>query len=137
MTKILIGLAVLLIGLHIFTGGLKDHFAGGTLHAIDNIWAMAGISLGGTLLWQSSSITTVLLVGVVSGGLIGLEAGIAGIIGANLGTTITAALASVASMGQNLDGVRLAISHFIFNGVGALIMFPFIPWIAKLIRFFV
>ncbi len=99
MFKILVGLALLLIGLCIFSSALKVYFADSNLPAIDKPWLMALISLGGTLLWQSSSITTVLLVGIVSGGLIGLEAGIAGISGADTPadwTTIQRALSDTA-----------------------------------------
>ncbi|MCL2657137.1 MAG: Na/Pi cotransporter family protein [Betaproteobacteria bacterium] len=88
------GLALFLFGLELMTRGLKA-IAGarlqgllGTLTAsrIRGVFAGAGI----TALLNSSTITTVLLVGFVSAGLMTLQQSIPVIMGANIGSTLTA-----------------------------------------------
>ncbi|GAB6035095.1 Na/Pi cotransporter family protein [Galenea microaerophila] len=88
-----------------------------------------GIVLGFifTALVQSSSAAVGLVIVLASDGFISLPAGIALILGANLGTTVTALLASI---GANRDAVRAALIHFEFNLFGVLIWLPFIPELA-------
>jgi sodium-dependent phosphate cotransporter len=46
-------------------------------------------------------------------------------LGANLGTTVTALLASLATSGSNAQaGVTIALVHVLFNGVGTMLIFP-------------
>jgi phosphate:Na+ symporter len=88
------GLALFLFGLELMTGGLKA-IAGSRLQAVlgtltanrfRGVLAGAGI----TALLNSSTITTVLLVGFVSAGLMTLEQSVPMIMGANIGSTLTA-----------------------------------------------
>ncbi len=77
-----------------------------------------------TLLVQSSSVTTGLVVILVGSGLLTVENGIPVIMGANIGTTITSL---IASSGLDIFAKRSAVAHFIFNVVGVLIFLPVIP----------
>ena len=80
--------------------------------------------LFGTLLTisvQSSSITTSLLVPMAGAGLLSLGSILPVTIGANIGTTTTALLASLTG---NVAGLSIALVHFIFNILGTLIWFP-------------
>jgi len=81
-----------------------------------------------TAIVQSSSITTSLAVPLVGGGLLTLRQIFPYTLGANLGTTVTALIASFATSadtpGQAQVGVALAFSHMLFNIVGAGIWFP-------------
>jgi len=88
------GLALFLLGLELMTGGLKA-IAGsrlqsllGTLTANRFRGVLAGAGI--TALLNSSTITTVLLVGFVSAGLMTLQQAIPMIMGANIGSTLTA-----------------------------------------------
>lgn len=88
------GLALFLFGLDLMTGGLKA-IAGarlqsllGTLTANRFRGVLAGAGI--TALLNSSTITTVLLVGFVSAGLMTLQQSIPVIMGANIGSTLTA-----------------------------------------------
>jgi phosphate:Na+ symporter len=63
-------------------------------------------------------------------GLITLEAGIALALGANIGTCVTAGLASI---GKPREAIRVATSHVLFKIIGVLIMLPFIEPFAELI----
>lgn len=74
-----------------------------------------------TVLVQSSSITTSLLVPMFGAGVLTLEAGFPVMLGANIGTTITALLASSAT---NLAGLQIAVVHLLFNLIGTLLFFP-------------
>ncbi len=66
---------------------------------------------------------------MASEGLLTLPAGIALALGANIGTCVTAMLAS---MGKPVEAVRAAVVHILFNIVGVLIWLPFISQLAEL-----
>jgi len=96
-----------------------------------------------TVMVQSSSITTSLLVPLAGAGLLTLEQAFPITIGANIGTTVTAFLAALAVTGPNaIAGVTIALVHLLFNLTGTLIIYPFrrvreIPlkaarWLARL-----
>jgi len=84
-----------------------------------------------TALTQSSSVTTSLVVALAMKGMIALPSAIALILGANIGTTLTAGLAS---LGANVTSRRAALTHFLFNFMGTAIMFPFLKPFAKLVE---
>jgi len=84
-----------------------------------------------TALTQSSSVTTSLVVALAMKGMIALPSAIALILGANIGTTLTAGLAS---LGANVTSRRTALTHFLFNFMGTVIMFPFLKPFAKLVE---
>ena len=81
-----------------------------------------------TELIQSSSATSALVIALSMEGVIGLKAAIALIIGANIGTCITAVLASIPA---SLSAKRAAGAHVLFNVCGSIV---FIPLIDVLIR---
>ena len=71
---------------------------------------------------QSSSITTSLLVPLVAVGRISLKNGFPFILGANIGTTITAL---IAAFNRTEAALTIALVHVIFNLIGVLIFLPF------------
>jgi len=84
-----------------------------------------------TGLIQSSSAFTGIVIVLAQQQMITLEAGIPMILGANIGTCITAGLASI---GTARDSKRVAIAHIIFNIIGAIIFIFWIPTFADIIR---
>jgi len=88
------GLAMFLFGMDIMTGALKrvtgDRLKTLLLRMTRN--RFAGMTTGAVLtaIVQSSSVTTVLLVGFISAGMMKMPQSVAVILGANVGTTITA-----------------------------------------------
>jgi sodium-dependent phosphate cotransporter len=73
---------------------------------------------------QSSSITTSLLVPLAGAGLLTLERAFPITLGANVGTTITALMASMAVAGPNAEaGVTIALVHLFFNAVGVTLVY--------------
>lgn len=71
---------------------------------------------------QSSSITTSLIVPVVATGKIALRKAFPFIMGANIGTTITAFLAAIF---KTNSAISIAVAHLLFNLIGVLIFLPF------------
>ena len=78
-----------------------------------------------TVMVQSSSITTSLLVPLGGAGLIALEQAFPVAIGANVGTTVTALIAALAVSGPNAAaGLQIALVHLLFNLSGMLLIYP-------------
>ena len=71
---------------------------------------------------QSSTVTTSLVVPLVANKKVSLTKAFPFIIGANIGTTITAVIASIY---KPEAAIALAIVHILFNSIGALIFLPF------------
>ena len=88
------------------------------------------IAAGFTGLIQSSSATTGIVIVMASQGFITLPAGIALAFGANIGTCVTAMLASI---GKPREAVRAAAVHVLFNVAGVIIWFFFIPQLAEIV----
>lgn len=75
-----------------------------------------------TISVQSSSITTSTLTPLVGLSIISLEQMLPLTLGANLGTTCTAFMASLVTESKN--SVQIAVCHFIFNATGVTILYP-------------
>ena len=98
-----------------------------------------------TVLFQSSSTTTSLIVGLVSSGALGLSGAIPMIMGANIGTTVTNTIVSIGHLNRGNEFRRAFAAstvHDFFNILAVLILFPlemafhgiqrFAEWIASL-----
>jgi len=94
-----------------------------------------GILIGAvfTGLVQSSSATTGVVIVMATEGLVSLEAGIALIFGANVGTCITALIAGI---GRPREALQAAVAHVIFNLAGVALWLPFIFQFAEAVRVF-
>ena len=93
------GLSLFLFGMN-FMGEALERRAGGTLkrtlgRLTTNPWAGLLTGLAVTAVIQSSSATTVMVVGFVNSGMMSLEQAINVIMGANIGTTVTAWILSL------------------------------------------
>lgn len=97
--------------------------------SMQNPLLAAGVGALFTAVVQSSSATTGILIVMASQGLISLESAIAIALGANIGTCITAGLASI---GKPREAVRAAVVHTLFNVAGVLLWIGFIPQLAEL-----
>lgn len=80
----------------------------------------AGLVL--TAVVQSSSITTSLMVPLLASGILTVEMVFPITMGANIGTTITAILASFAT--GNISAITVAFTHFLFNIIGVCCIYP-------------
>ena len=91
-----------------------------------------GILVGAvfTGLIQSSAATTGVVIAMSSQGLITLTGGIAIIFGANIGTCVTALLASI---GKPRNAIKASIIHILFNVFGVVLWVGFIDRLAELV----
>jgi phosphate:Na+ symporter len=101
------------------------------MHGLEN--PLLGLLVGTlfTALIQSSSAFTGVLIVLAQQQLITLEAGIPMLFGANIGTCITAGLASI---GMSREAKRVALAHVIFKIAGVLLFIFWIPSFADIIR---
>jgi sodium-dependent phosphate cotransporter len=86
----------------------------------DGVGFMLGILM--TAVVQSSSVTTSLIIPLVGAGFITIRQIFPYTLGANIGTTVTAILAALAT--QNDVAVTVAFSHLCFNIFGILVFYP-------------
>ncbi|MBC8311928.1 MAG: Na/Pi symporter [Candidatus Marinimicrobia bacterium] len=85
------------------------------------------IGIFATVLFQSSSTTTSLIVGMVSSGVVSLTASIPMIMGANIGTTVTNTFVSIGHIRRGNEFKRAFAAstvHDFFNLMAVIIMFP-------------
>lgn len=112
------------------------------LHMIEKVSnaPLLGVLVGAgmTLVVQSSSATIAVLQNFASqagpdgvSSVIGLAGAIPILLGDNIGTTITALLASI---GQSKNAKRTALAHSIFNISGSLVFIWFVPLVAKFVQ---
>ncbi|MGI9416014.1 MAG: Na/Pi cotransporter family protein [Hyphomicrobiales bacterium] len=99
--------------------------------SLDHLLLAALVGAAFTAVIQSSSATTGILIVMAGQGLIGLEAAIALALGANIGTCVTAALASI---GKPREAVRTAVVHILFNVAGVAIWIGLVSQLAELAR---
>jgi phosphate:Na+ symporter len=139
----LIGIGHILLGLGLIFLGIdymKDGFD--TLkNSIDLAqFAMAGVlgllvyilvGIIATVVIQSSSATMAIIITALASSQISYENALALAIGANIGTTITAVLASLTS---NSEGKRLALAHLVFNLVTGFIAIIFIKQLSMAVN---
>ncbi|NNF59122.1 MAG: Na/Pi cotransporter family protein [Rhodothermaceae bacterium] len=94
-----------------------------------------GILVGAafTAVIQSSSATTGVVIVLATQGFITLEAGIALVFGANVGTCVTALLAAI---GKPREAVRAAMIHVLFNVLGVVLWVGFIGYLADFVQAF-
>ena len=83
-----------------------------------------------TAIIQSSSATTALVLSALSVSVLTFEGAAAMLIGANIGTTITALLGAI---GGTVDKKRAAVAHFIFNILTAVIVFFLLSYLSYFI----
>lgn len=102
-------------------------FANRVLTATENPLAALCMGILATAIVQSSSTTTSIIVGMVGGGALSLEAAISMIMGANIGTTLTAFLVSFGHIRRPREFERAfpaALLHLTFNLLSVSILFP-------------
>lgn len=121
------GLGLILISLTTITRVMRKVMAGRAEQALNAAVRKSGllaVAAGAliTISVQSSSITTSLLVPLCASGVLSLENAFPLMLGANIGTTITAFLASLAT---DLEGLKIALVHMIFNTLSVSMVLPF------------
>lgn len=126
LANILLGFGLLLLAMKLMSDAMmplreSETFAN-LIIAVSDRWYL-GLVLGlvMTLLIQSSSATTAILVALTTTGNITLQIAFPILIGANIGTCITPLLSSI---GTNKTAKKAALIHLLFNVLGAIIFIP-------------
>ena len=135
----ILGLIIFYFGLKLFSGGMKS--MGKLEHLEYFIHNPYYMFLGGivcTLLWQSSSLSTTAIIGLVASGALPLPSAIAAVLGANIGTTGTIWLAGIMVSDGMPQGItkQIAIIHTGVNALMAVMLLPFVQPIARFISRF-
>jgi len=82
-----------------------------------------------TALVQSSAATTGIAITLAAAGVLPLTAGIALVLGANIGTCLTAIIAAI---GKPIAALRVAVVHVTFNVIGVILWLPLIGLLAAI-----
>ena len=133
--NVILGFGILFFGMKLMSDAMKPLRTYSAfiqmLEGLEN--PLLGILAGAifTAVVQSSSAFTGVVIVLAQQGLITLEAGIPMIFGANIGTCVTA---GVASIGMSRDAKRVAMGHVLFKVCGVLLFIFWIPTFAELIR---
>lgn len=139
---VIFGFGGLFLGLELMSGGMKplrelQSFSDLTVSMSDQ--PILGVVVGTvfTLIVQSSSATIGILQGLYAENLVDLKAALPILFGDNIGTTITAVIASI---GASVAARRAAATHVLFNIVGSVIflilLVPFtayVEWISSVL----
>jgi len=119
----LVGIKGLSIGIKLLGGD----FAKTVIATTSNSFVALFIGIISTAIFQSSSTTTSLIVGMVGGGALTLKGAIPMIMGANIGTTITNMIVSIGHINRSSEFRRAfaaATIHDFFNVIAVIILFP-------------
>jgi len=129
------GLAMIFLALAYITHNMKLVVAGRIERSMNAVLAKGGgvtamaIGLVMTVAVQSSSITTSVLIPMIAAGILTLANAYPITLGANVGTTVTALLASLAT--DRPEGLVIALTHTLFNVSGILLFYP-IPQLRRI-----
>jgi sodium-dependent phosphate cotransporter len=126
-----VGLLYLFLGaVRLLEGGIKgfgSDFTDALFQGVSNPLAGLAVGILGTVLVQSSSVSTTTIVGLVASGILNVESAVPMIMGANIGTTVTNTLVALAHMRQSTE-FRLAFTaatmHDFFNLMAVGILLP-------------
>ena len=127
---VILSLYLFLVGINGLSSGIKQlggDFAKEIMTATGDPFISLFIGILATTLFQSSSTTTSLIVGMVSGGAITLTGAIPMIMGANIGTTVTNTIVSIGHIKRGNEFKRAFAAstvHDFFNILAVLILFP-------------
>ena len=117
---LLVGAAVFIVGMNLMSSGLKKSTGKGVKRLFkktqNNPFAGLGIGAATTALVQSSSTTSIMVIGFIATGIMTIYQGVSMILGAYIGTTITGLIASLSSFPISKYFVLLSV-------IGVVMMF--------------
>ncbi len=129
-TFVLALLYLFLVGVKLLESGIKgigSDYTDPLFESVSNPVAGLFVGILATVLVQSSSVTTSTIVGLVASGVIGVEAAVPMIMGANIGTTVTNTLVSLthARRGEEFrSALTAATMHDFFNLLAVAVLLP-------------
>lgn len=123
-----LGLGLIFLALAVITRSMRQLIAGSVERLMNQLIGRGGgavgllVGIGVTVAVQSSSITTSILVPLVAAGVLSIQSAYPITLGANIGTTLTALLASLAV--ARPEGLTIALVHVLFNVLGTALVYP-------------
>ena len=120
------GLGMFLYGMHVMADGMQKS-AGNRMKDVLGLLTSSRlkavlVGTGITAIIQSSSATTVMVVGFVSAGLMSQSQAIGVVMGANIGTTVTAWIVSLSQIGDSLKVLNPEFYAPLMIGIGAAVI---------------
>lgn len=136
IASIALGFGILFMGMGVMSDAMKPIAEASWFKEFVMVVADKSIlgliaGLGMTAVVQSSSATTGILVALATTGAIDMHLAFPVILGCNIGTCVTAILAS---LGANRTAKKAALIHLLFNSIGALIFLPLIDPFIRLVE---
>ncbi|NVK19137.1 MAG: Na/Pi cotransporter family protein [Methylocystaceae bacterium] len=133
--NMLMGLGMVFMGMNLMSDAMKplrsfEPFLD-LMVSMENPFLGLLVGAAFTALVQSSSATTGIVIALATQGLLSLPGGISLIFGANVGTCVTAMLASI---GKPREAIRAAVVHVLFNVAGVLLWIGFVDQLAAVVR---
>jgi phosphate:Na+ symporter len=131
--SIITGIGLIFVGISTMQGGMAElstfydpaDFPGGTL--LGNMLLLL-IGIGMTIIMQSSSAAVATTLTALFSNAITLDQAAVLVIGQNVGTTVTAALAAI---GASIAAKRVAVAHIMFNILTGAVAFTLLPWLVQ------
>lgn len=133
--RIILGLGLIFAGINIMAISMSPlHNCPFILDLLASLGhcPLLGICLGTifTAIIQSSSAATGIIIALATQDLVNLPAAISFILGSNMGSCVTALLASI---GTSLAARQVALAHLFLNILGVVVLFPFLTWFDSLV----
>ena len=134
--NIILGFGILFIGMGMMSDAMKPletlpMFKHLIMAISDNMFIGIVVGAAITAILQSSSATTGILIALATTGTIDINAALPILFGCNIGTCITAMLATI---GANKTAHKAALLHLIFNVGGTIIFIPFLGLLGQLVQ---
>jgi phosphate:Na+ symporter len=122
----LLGLGLMFLGLKLIVDGVVPLEHSALVRQViaalsENLIVVLLVAAGLTALLASSAATIGLAIALASAGLLTLEASVSIVLGANIGTCLTA---HIAAIGATAEAKRVALAHIAFKVLGAALVFP-------------
>ena len=135
ISRLLIGFGFLFLGLDYMKGSVENFAQAFNLNQFPNYGLLFYVLVGTlfTAIMQASAATIAIVLTALNSQLITFDVGIAMVIGANVGTTVTVLLGSIGGVPAKK---RVALSHLIFNVITGLMAFLGIPVLVWIINIF-
>ncbi len=130
------GFGLFFIGIDVMKGAFESFaadldLAGLAVEGVLGLLLYFGLGLLMTVLTQSSSAAIAITLTAATGGVLPLDAAAATVIGANVGTTSTAAFAVI---GATANARRVAAAHVVFNFVTGIVALLLLPVMLLIVR---
>ncbi|NLG61682.1 MAG: Na/Pi cotransporter family protein [Candidatus Cloacimonetes bacterium] len=128
------GFGLIFVGIQMLQGGMEvvaqrfdpASFPGGSMGA-RLVLVIIGIAM--TVVMQSSSVAVAATLTALHSGALGIEQAATLVVGQNIGTTATAAIAAI---GGSVSARRTAAAHILFNLIAAVFAFSLIPQLPRI-----